>query len=403
MESLEPQKNTNKNKFESNKKYFTICIYVLCVIALGSLIIYWIMNMKQTRTAILQFLQVLSPFTAAFLIAYILNPIVKQFDVLLKKYLFRDRFSKTRKITAILISYFIVIGIIAITIKYVTPQIDDNIQKVIPIINEMTNSFNKITDSFLIYLKNLEADFPDFDLAILNLEERFKELIPSLINQGTNLAANIVPFIYNISMSIAKLFINTILAIVISCYMLADKKTLTQNAKRILYALLKEEQAGSICKTLSECNKIFSNFIIGKSIDSLIIGVICFILMSIFRFPYAALLSVIVGITNMIPYFGPFIGAIPGVLLYLFVSPLKSFLFAILILALQQFDGLILGPKILGDSTGLKPLWIIFAITVGGAYFGVLGMFLGVPIVAVISYLLNTFISKRLKNKNIDL
>jgi predicted PurR-regulated permease PerM len=156
-------------------------------------------------------------------------------------------------------------------------------------------------------------------------------------------------------------------------------------------------------KTLSECNKIFSGFIIGKSIDSLIIGILCFILMTLFKMPYALIISAIVGVTNMIPYFGPFIGAVPGTIILLLMSPLRAFGFIILIFVLQQFDGLYLGPKILGDSTGLKPLWIIFAITLGGNLAGVLGMFFGVPIIAVIAYLANNIIERKLKSKDITI
>ena len=136
-------------------------------------------------------------------------------------------------------------------------------------------------------------------------------------------------------------------------------------------------------------------------IDSLIIGILCLIIMSILRLPYALLMSVIVGITNMIPYFGPFIGAIPGVVMFLFINPKLSLIFAIMILVLQQFDGLYLGPKILGDLTGIKPLWVIFGVTVGGALFGVMGMFLGVPTVAVLSYLLGLILDKKLKGKGL--
>ena len=123
--------------------------------------------------------------------------------------------------------------------------------------------------------------------------------------------------------------------------------------------------------------------------------------MTIFRMPYTLFISLIVGVTNMIPYFGPFIGAIPGILIILFISPLRAVGFAILILALQQFDGLILGPKILGDSTGMKPLWIIFAISIGGSIAGVIGMFLGVPLVAFLSYLLDRYLDHRLRKKSI--
>ena len=156
-------------------------------------------------------------------------------------------------------------------------------------------------------------------------------------------------------------------------------------------------------KTIRECNHIFNGFLFGKMIDSLIIGILCFIIMNVLHLPYSLLMSLIVGITNMIPYFGPIIGAIPGVLMYLFIDPKLSLIFAIMILVLQQFDGLYLGPKILGDQTGIKPLWVIFGITVGGAYFGVIGMFLGVPTVAVITYLSNLFLNKKLKKKNISL
>lgn len=137
--------------------------------------------------------------------------------------------------------------------------------------------------------------------------------------------------------------------------------------------------------------------------DSLIIGILCFIAMSILQLPYSLLLSVIVGITNMIPYFGPIIGAIPGFVIYLFIDPKLSLFFAIMILILQQFDGLYLGPKILGDLTGIKPLWVIFGIVIGGAYFGAVGMFLGVPTVAVFMYLADLFIESKLKKKKIDL
>ena len=138
-------------------------------------------------------------------------------------------------------------------------------------------------------------------------------------------------------------------------------------------------------------------------IDSFIIGILCAILMVILRLPYVSLISVIVGITNMIPYFGPFIGAIPGIVIILCINPIQALVFAIMILCLQQFDGLILGPKLLGDSTGMKPLWIIFAITIGGKFFGVIGMFLGVPVVAALAYLAERYMRHRLAKKQLSM
>ena len=140
---------------------------------------------------------------------------------------------------------------------------------------------------------------------------------------------------------------------------------------------------------------------VSKALDSLIIGCLCFIFMTIFNLDYAVLISMVVGITNMIPYFGPYIGGVLGGIIIVIINPLQVIFFAIMILIIQQFDGLFLGPKILGNSTGLKPLWVIFAIVVGGAMFGVLGMFLGVPTMAVICYILNIIIEHFLKKRNI--
>ena len=184
--------------------------------------------------------------------------------------------------------------------------------------------------------------------------------------------------------------------------MLYDKKRLMRAAWKIIYAFLPQKHFDTCHEILAECNRLFSSFVTGKFIDSAIIGVLCFILMTILQLPYTLFISVIVGVTNMIPYFGPFIGAVPGILILLFVQPFKALVFAIMVLCLQQFDGLILGPKILGESTGMKPLWIIFAITVGGSMFGVIGMFLGVPVVAILNYLLDLYLQFRLNKKNIS-
>ena len=197
------------------------------------------------------------------------------------------------------------------------------------------------------------------------------------------------------------LVISFIISIMVSVYMISDHKNLFYQGKRLIYAILPYKPANTLRNVLRESGRIFTSFIFGKALDSLIIGIICFIAMVIFRFPYAVLISVVVGITNMIPYFGPYIGGAVGFLFILIVSPFKALLFALLILVIQQFDGLYLGPKILGDKTGLKPLWVIFSITVGGSLFGVLGMFLGVPCVAVLGYILNQVVTHFLGKKNI--
>lgn len=253
-----------------------------------------------------------------------------------------------------------------------------------------------------MFLDSLMKKNPDGDLAWIG--DLINENLPKILDIETIKATvmSLVPQVIVTTMSVVKWVSNIIIAIIVSCYMIRDRHTLGTAMNRLLHAVVSPRRADSIIKTARTCNAIFSGFISGKTVDSFIIGVLCFILMSILQLPYALLISLIVGITNMIPYFGPFIGAVPGAVIILLISPIKMIVYLVLILVLQQFDGLYLGPKILGDSTGLRPIWIIFAITIGGAMMGFIGMFLGVPCVAVISYLMGEWIDRRLDKKEID-
>ena len=255
----------------------------------------------------------------------------------------------------------------------------------------------------LLFVGNFEnnhqnlGEYVDFNM----INERIETALPNIFNYLTGIMSNLIPVIFSTGMAIVKGIISFIISIMVSVYMISDHKNLFYQGKRLIYAILPYKPANTLRNVLRESGRIFTSFIFGKALDSLIIGIICFIAMVIFRFPYAVLISVVVGITNMIPYFGPYIGGAVGFLFILIVSPFKALLFALLILVIQQFDGLYLGPKILGDKTGLKPLWVIFSITVGGSLFGVLGMFLGVPCVAVLGYILNQVVTHFLGKKNI--
>lgn len=382
-----------KHKFSANQKYFTICVYAIATIAAGALIIYAIMNLGKISDAIHQFLGVISPFIVAFFIAFIINPLIKKIEQLLHQW-FHIKRVRTRVMISMLISYLIVFGIIVISIVYVLPQLRDSITD---LLKKQDGLYTQAID----FLQNIEEYFPQIDFD--SIEKQFQSLWPQLVNYVTGFATDLVPKILNLGISIAKIAINLLLSIAISIYMLYDKRGLSKMIIKTLYSVLPIQHAGKTTKVIRECGRIFSGFIVGKSIDSLIIGILCFFLMKLLKLPYGILLSVIVGITNMIPYFGPFIGAVPGVLLFLCIDPIDAVIFTIMIFALQQFDGWVLGPMILGESTGLTPLWVIFAITVGGAYAGVAGMFLGVPTVAVIAYLLNQLIEDKLHKKQIKI
>lgn len=384
-------------RFIKNNRYFTICVYGVVMILASAIIFKMIIDIDKTKAWIGQILGMLSPFIFGTLLAYILNPMVHVFYRLIQKLCDKAKLKLRHGLhtaLAILITYTIVIGLVLIMLRYVLPEIALNFGDFVN--NFIPNAYN----SFLQLLNELQERFPEIDIAALT--KPLTDTLPDMISTARDMATNMVPAIYSLSMSIASWIVNLLITIIVSVYILYDKRRLMLACWRLIYAFLPKKHIPACQEILTECNRLFSSFVVGKFIDSTIIGILCFILMSIMRLPYVLLISIVVGVTNMIPYFGPFIGAIPGILILLFISPIQSFAFAVLILCLQQFDGLILGPKILGNSTGMKPLWIIFAITVGGSIAGVIGMFLGVPVVAIISYLLDRYLTWRLQKREIS-
>lgn len=384
-----PDSQEKANKFVASNKYFTICIYSIFVIFVGAIIINLITSWNHTLKNIENAIGILMPFIIGGLIAFVLNPAVARFYQFFKNTCHIKNITLC-KVLSILISYALVIGIISITLFGVIPQI---ISSITDLINFIPTGVQQIYHFF----DTIEERFPSIDMEVLRTT--INNAIPNFISYVKDLATNMIPALYTVFMSTFKWVLNLVIAIIVSVYMLADKKPLVNSCKAIIYAFVPVKYIELVLEISAEANMLFSGFIVGKAIDSTIIGIICFVLMSILQLPYAVLISVFVGITNMIPYFGPFIGAVPGAIIMLFFSPVKFIIFIIMIFALQQFDGLILGPKILGDSTGLKPLWIIFAITIGGSIAGVLGMFLGVPVVAFIRYLANRLINHQLKKR----
>ncbi len=397
IDELNGAENTDSFKLEMNHHYFTVCVYALITISVAALIICLLVNFSSIWAWLGGFMKVLTSFVAAFFIAFILNPLVdwvehEVFDKRLKL-----KKPKIRLGVSILVTYLLVLGLLVVGLVYVIPQITDSI---VGIVDDVTTALNRLYENRDKYGAMIEEYFPEIDLVYF--EKKLEEMWPTLLASLTNLTKNAVPMVVGVTVSLAKTAINALLAVAISIYMLADKRKLKRMGTQGVYAILPTAKAKVFCNTMKECSDIFSNFVSGKALDSLIIGIICFIALNILKLDYALLISVIVGITNMIPYFGPFIGAVPGVLLYLCISPVDAVVFTIMIFILQQFDGWILGPKILGDSTGLSPLWVIFGITVGGAYGGVIGMFIGVPLVAVAAHLLNKIVSGVLRKKRIE-
>lgn len=376
----------------ANKKYLLLCKYALLVITCGVIIVVLVVRWHMTKAFVGNLIGILSPFFAALLIAYFLSPLVEKINSVIQKYIAKGKAQKKIKNISILLAYIIVLAFISLACRFVVPQLVESSSELAGNVPAM---YNKIYD----FLMNIETIYPNLNLDYV--AEKLNDMVPDLVNFGTNVVGNVLPFVYSFSVSLVKLCINLLLSVIISVYMISGKKQFQFQIKRVIYSIFNEKRGDSVCRTCRECNDIFSAFLIGKAVDSLIIGCLCCLIMSILRLPYAVLLSVVVGVTNMIPYFGPFIGAVPGILIYLCISPKDAVIFTIMIFCLQQFDGLILGPRILGQSTGLGPMWVIFGITVGGAYYGVIGMFIGVPVVAVIAHLINKIIRYRLGDRKI--
>lgn len=391
---------TEKNKFKSSSKYFTISIYTVLTILAASLIIKAVFFWDSTAKVIDNLMSTLSPFIIGILIAFLINPLVNWIrNTLLIKCL-HIKNAGLAKLLAIFVAYIIVSLVLTVGIVYIVPEI-------ITSLNQLLNQVPVWANMIIDILNDLAKRYPDLDFKYI--QDSISSADSTLQKFLSNLITGMTTTIVATSVSIVKFIFNFIVATIISCYLLIDKKILKRSTKRILYAIFPKEKAEKLCRCIRMSVSTFSDFFDGKMIDSLIMGVLCFICMTIIsRFGVdgfsecALLVSIVVGVTNMIPYFGPFLGGIPSVLLLCVYAPKSGVIFAILIIVLQQLDGNIIGPKILGDSTGLRPLWIIFAITIGGWVGGIIGMFLGVPCVAVIARLMENLVTNRLNAKGID-
>lgn len=296
-----------------------------------------------------------------------------------------------RRGLSIVTVYLLGVAILSILLNLIIPQVVQSITDLMVNMQTYLEQLNTLVQS-LIARFHLEGE------GITDLVISYQELM----NKITRLASDAMPKILNFGVAVGSGVVTAITALISSIYMLAGKGRLVPQLKKLIYAIAPKTSAERFLSVCSRANGVFVGFINGKLIDSAIIGVLCFILTMIFRIPYPVLVSVVVGVTNIIPFFGPIIGAVPCVMILLIVDPWAAVRFGILVIALQQFDGNILGPKILGDSTGLSAIWVLVAIVVGGGLFGFPGMLLGVPTFAVLYSLVREWTNARLESKGID-
>lgn len=393
-----------KRKLE--KKYIQIGLTALAVIILAIAFNHLLEN--ETRFSELKSVVngTLAPIIVGSILAYLLNPVLKFFEryifTPLAKLLFRGegkeelqgKFSRGFGVLCTLILFLVVcIG----GLYLVIPQVYLSLSKIVTDAPEYYNSVNS-------WIASLDEDKSEISRYLLmGLDKIYSQSITYL---NKDILPNMDKIVAGITSGIVgglKMLLNMVLAIIISIYVMTEKEVLISVGKKLTFSIFSRKNANSILAGVRYADQVFGGFINGKIIDSFIIGVICYFFMQIVGFDYAVLISIIVGVTNIIPYFGPFIGAIPSVLILLMTDFKQGLIFAVFVVVLQQVDGNIIGPVILGDRLKISSMWILFAILIGGGFFGVPGMILGAPCFACMYALIGTICKDRLEKKKLPL
>ncbi len=388
-------------KPEMNKKYNTIALYTLCVALIIACFILGIVYSEPIGVFLTKFVAVLSPVLYGFVFAYILCPACNFFDKYLNK-LHGDKkihkylLNPIAKHGGIVITYVLFVSALVGLFYIVIPQISD--------------SFNSFYGNYKIYiaradrfLKELGENFKFIpEDTIKSVEQSLVSLLERFVESSVKLVTEYSPVLINTVSGFAVGLWNIVLGIIISIYVLAERKNFVRAGRKLVYSFLPVRKAQSVCAGIKKTHEVFGGFVNGKILDSLIIGILCFAGTSVLRIPYAPLISLIVGITNVIPYFGPFMGAIPSVIIVFLNEPVKALWFAIFVLILQQLDGNFIGPKILGQTIGVSSFWIITSLLVMGGLYGVVGMVLAVPMFALVNMLMSKICNGILMRKGIS-
>ncbi len=393
-------------KFRWDKKYLYWGITIFLTIVASLLFYYLLFFGNSFHDWISKILLILSPIIYGLSFAFILTPLLNALEnkliaPILKKIRKEkakiEEHKKSIRALSIFITFIIIIFIIYQLINLIIPQIITSITSIV-------NSFDIYMSNLYLWLEDLLDNSSVAGTYIMDTLTDSSDSLEMFLN--SKILPLIQPLLKNLSiglLSFLKSFWNIILGLIFAIYLLANKETFAGQSKKIIYAIFTKKRANTFIKSIRYTGNTFNGFLSGKLVDSLIIGLLCFIGTTLLNIPYPILISVIIGITNIIPFFGPYLGAIPSALLILMVSPIHCLYFVVFIILLQQLDGNVIGPKILGESTGLTGFWVLFSITVFGGLFGVFGMVIGVPTFAVIYALIRNIIHAMLKKKNMPL
>ena len=365
-----------------------IIVYSLSFII--AILFFTLLNQfTQIKKAISFILTILFPFILGIGIAFILNNPEKWLEE--KVFDNLPMQNNHKKILATTIVFVLAIGFLILFFSIIIPNTLDPIRQ-----------FSK---NFSDYSETLTAYIRDFAYRLNISEKQFEQILVTfdVTKKITSALTQSIPKIASYSYSFVKGFINLILALVSAFYILLDREKLVKGVKKLNYSLFDKGFANYLTIWTNDAKTVFEQYIVGNLIDSFIVGIICYIGALILKFPYASMIALIIGVTNIIPVFGPFLGAIPVIIILCLINPFSALIFAIFIFILQQCDGNIIKPIVLGDKLGMSGFWILFSVTVGGALFGVLGMFLGVPVFALIYAAIKDYIHIRLKSKKITI
>ena len=388
--------------FNWDKKYLYWGMTAFCVIACSILFYMALAYLPVIGTALKSLARILSPFIWGLIITYLLAPLYKGlyqgfFLPLTEKLSGKKKKTspKLAKALSVLLSIIVFLAMITALVYLIIPQLYSSIET---IVNNSPGYIDKLSE----WSKNTLANYPELRDFVT---EKFAEINTNLF---TWIRDTILPglgsFVSNITAGVyyfLRAVYNIVIGIIVSAYLLSNMESASARAKRLCYCVFGVEWAEKIRSAIRFTDRTFMGFINGKLLDSAIIGLICYVVCAILKMPYALLVSVIIGVTNIIPFFGPLIGAIPSAFIILLVDPLKALIFVIFIIILQQVDGNIIGPKILGSSIGINGFWVMFSIILGAGLFSFWGMLLGVPVFVVIYTGITILVERKLKKRSL--
>lgn len=380
------------NDMKSKFKYsLTLITYVFILLLIG-------MNLGKIGTFILTFKKVLSPFIIGFILAFLLKGVVNFIEnkiLLFEKAQKFNKFVRFKRPIAIVIAYIFVIELFMLFSVIVIPQVSSS---VVSLVSELPNLYNNFTLTLTDFIRDLPVSQEFWMETWVKVEEWGLKLFSEFGKMLYGMIPSLIDTTKNIGSSLSSLFFG----VIISVYMLNGKEKFKHNVKLVLKAWLPDKIENSILKVGSMCNKAFSCFILGQITEAFILGFLCFIGMRIFKLPYAPLISIIIGVSNIIPIFGPIVGTVPSTLLVLMENPSEPMIavyFVVLILIIQRIDNDVIYPRVIGNSIGLSGMWVMLSILVGGGLWGLTGMIVGVPLFSVIYQLVKEHTFKKLEVK----